>query len=408
MTKAFKEQLAIIDNITWLQKFVGQCLGSLKEPLVILSSSSSMQANMGRFRHAKRIIIHWEGTHRHGGAVVEELLEMDPFFPVDERVIILTTNPRQEDVYYFSELGVTKIVRIIQHRPGLERAYREIRQHFRNQPRHPMDNAWKRLQMYIDRSGPKAKAEHIATLEKALQDIKGRLNGKTSPKYFDALGSLCYFKGEMEKAEMYWSRALDLNPNFSRAADNLIRFYDARGEFDSAIRAIQRLNQRNKNSITRMIQLGQVNRKINRDDKAEHYFKLALEKDRYCSRALNGLAEIRFDEGNFDEAKALLKRSNRSLDTASYLNQQGIKLVKKGNYQEALDLYRNAQYVLPLQEKGPMLFYNMGLCYSRWGLIDKARDYLRLALIKKPDYEKAASLLERLDSGMPATALPGV
>src|SRR5207244_11007465 len=58
------------------------------------------------------------------------------------------------------------------------------------------------------------------------------------------------------------------------------------------------------------------------------YFKSALERDSYCSGALNGLAEIRFNQGDLEESRRLLARSQLAYKTAATLNQQGIELVK--------------------------------------------------------------------------------
>ena len=60
---------------------------------------------------------------------------------------------------------------------------------------------------------------------------------------------------------------------------------------------------------------------------------------------------------------------------------------------DRFDHYTKAQYVLPHQNKGPMLFYNIGLCYFRWHKVDMAKEFLRLALIKEPGYKKASKLL---------------
>ncbi len=393
----FNENLVIVDNIPWLQKFMATALHALGKGLVIMPSSTAMHRSYSRFRDAPRIVIHWESTHRHGGALIEELLEIAPYFPVADRIVILTTNPHSEDVFYFSELGLKRIVRVIQHKPGFQLAFKELKIHFAESSKlNPFENAWQKIHKYIDGIKSKPTEEQLRTVEKAISELRKKSTGQPSARYFDAIASVADLKGESDIAEMNWLKALDINPNFFRASENLTQFYEKGEKFSLAVNLLQRLNQRNKHSITRMIQLGRVHRKINRDDKAEHYFQLALDKDRYCNRALNGLAEIRFDQGNYAEAKELLRRSKTSIDTASYLNQRGIELVKQNKFEEALHLYQNAQFVLPLQDKGPMLFYNIGLCYSRWGKHDKAVDYLRLALIKKPDYDKASILLKKV------------
>jgi len=41
----------------------------------------------------------------------------------------------------------------------------------------------------------------------------------------------------------------------------------------------------------------------------------------------------------------------------------------------------------------------VGLCYWRWGRHDVAREFIKLALIKDPAYQKAKVLLARIESG---------
>jgi tetratricopeptide (TPR) repeat protein len=81
---------------------------------------------------------------------------------------------------------------------------------------------------------------------------------------------------------------------------------------------------------------------------------------------------------------------------AAKLNKMGITMVQAGRYAEALEHYSKAQYVLPQQEKGPQLFFNIGLCYARWGKHSTAQEFLKLALIKEPNYKKAEKLLEQI------------
>ena len=71
-------------------------------------------------------------------------------------------------------------------------------------------------------------------------------------------------------------------------------------------------------------------------------------------RALNGMAEIRFHQGDLEESRRLLARSQLAYKTAANLNQMGIDMVKKLKYEQALEHYTRAQYVLPQQDKGPL------------------------------------------------------
>ena len=142
--------------------------------------------------------------------------------------------------------------------------------------------------------------------------------------------------------------------------------------------------------------MGETQLALNDDRKAEHYFRSALDKDAWCSGALNGIAEIKFRQDDLETARTMLEKSALSYRFASKLNLQGIEMVRRGRYDDALEHYSKAQYVLPQQEKGPQLFYNIGLCYSRWNKPVMAVEFLKLAIIKEPNYKKAQRLMEQI------------
>jgi Tfp pilus assembly protein PilF len=170
----------------------------------------------------------------------------------------------------------------------------------------------------------------------------------------------------------------------------------ALGRNMEAYMLMQKMQMLNRSSISRLVAMGETQLALNDDRKAEHYFKSALEKDAWCSGALNGIAEIRFRQGDLDTARTMLEKSSLSYRYASKLNMDGIEMVRRGRYGEALEHYSKAQYVLPQQEKGPQLFYNIGLCYSRWNKPEMAVEFLKLAIIKEPNYKKAQKLMDQI------------
>jgi Tfp pilus assembly protein PilF len=141
-------------------------------------------------------------------------------------------------------------------------------------------------------------------------------------------------------------------------------------------------------------------------NKAEQFFKSAMDRDPYCSSALNGMAEVKFLQHDLDTAKTLLSKSSTAQELAVKLNASGVVLSRQGKYEEALRLYTDAQYVLPDQSRSHQIFYNIALCYAKWGKPEIASQFLRLALLKKPDYQKALAWFARLDAsndaGQPA------
>ena len=54
--------------------------------------------------------------------------------------------------------------------------------------------------------------------------------------------------------------------------------------------------------------------------------------------------------------------------------------------------------MLPQQDKSPLLFYNMALCYARWHNVQQAIAFLKIALVKEPNYKKAQRMLAELSA----------
>jgi len=398
--KAFEEIILITDENTWVPQFIQKCVTEQKRVSVRLPSSVPLRPSWNRFKHSEPIVIHWESKHRSGGAIVEEILDIAPKFNVGERIIVLTTNPTHEDVVYFSELGIRRIIRLRARDKDLEKAALEFAQHFQACQNAAPDTsrgeaAWRHILQQLD-SLPKN--PESATLD-ALQATVDQLNGDTTPtaRYLDACAHISAHRGNNEGAVKLWQQALDKNPNYFRAYHGIIRNYRATGRLREALALMQKMQEMNRSNISRTVGIGEVLLELEDDKKAEHYFRSALERDSFCSGALNGLAEIKFRQGDLDESRKLLSRSHLAYRAAAKLNNQGIDMVRKNQFDEALKHYTKAQYVLPQQEKGPLLFYNIGLCYARWGKPEMAREFLKLALIKEPNYKKARHLLTQID-----------
>lgn len=395
----FCESLGIMDEASgasgWIWTMVSKQLEYLGMPHVRLPSTVPIRQSWERLRDSARMVIHWEAKGRSGGAVIEEILDVQPNFDVGERIIVVTTNPTHEDVVYFSELGVRRIVRLRNRDKDLIQAARELDVHLTAAPENDKKElAWRKLLYVLDTLPEKVNAEVVARLEDNVRKLKPE---EFTARYLDALATVAMLKEDDAAAVHGWHSALDKNPNYYRTFHNLIRFYRRRGRNEDALALMQKMQELNRSSISRLVGMGEIQMNFGDRGKAEFYFKSALDRDQYCSGALNGLAEIRFHQGNLEESRALLARSHLAYKAASNLNAQGIEMVRRSKFEEALEHYTRAQYVLPQQDKGPLLFYNIGLCYARWGKHKMAKEFLKIALIKEPTYRKAQKLLDQVE-----------
>lgn len=394
----FCETIALMDDTTWVWSLCQVTLAKLSPRYLRLPSQVTIRHSWARFRNAPAIVIHWESKGRQGGAIIEEILDVDPNYDIANKIIVLTSNPIHEDVVYFSELGVRRIVRIRNRDKELEANRAELLQHLTDAtqptPKPTLELLWRKVLNAIDRLPQKPEPGILQRIEENILKLRGIV--KPAARDLDAIGSIHYHRGEFDSAFASWQAALDNNPNYFRSYSNMIAAHRALGRHAEAYLLMQKMQMLNRSNISRLVAMGETQLALNDDRKAEHYFKSALEKDAWCSGALNGVAEIRFRQGDLDTARAMLEKSSLSYRYASKLNLEGIEMVRQARYGEALEHYSKAQYVLPQQEKGPQLFYNIGLCYSRWHKPEMAMEFLKLAIIKEPNYKKAQKLMEQI------------
>ncbi len=394
----FCESIAVMDDTSWIWSLSQLCMTKAGLKFLRLPSQATIRHSWSRFRNAPVILIHWESKGRQGGAIVEEILDVDPNYDVANKVIVLTSNPIHEDVVYFSELGIRRIVRIRNRDKEIEANKLELTHHLTEatqpNPKPSIEVLWRKVLSAIDRLPATPNTAILQRIEENILKLRG--TSKPMARDIDALASVRYHRGEIAEAFAGWQAALDGNPNYFRSYNNMIAAHRSQEQHTEAYMLMQKMQMLNRSNISRLVAMGETQLALNDDRKAEHYFRSALEKDAWCSGALNGIAEIKFRQDDLETARTMLEKSALSYRFASKLNLQGIEMVRRGRYDDALEHYSKAQYVLPQQEKGPQLFYNIGLCYSRWNKPVMAVEFLKLAIIKEPNYKKAQRLMEQI------------
>jgi tetratricopeptide (TPR) repeat protein len=394
-----QEALVFMDDDTWIWELTANACSGSEHRFVKTPSTMIIRQSWNRFRATPFIIVHWECKFRGGGAIIEEILDIDRRYDVANKVIIITTNPIHEDVVYFSELGVRRIVRARHRERDMAQSADEIRQHIRDiiapQSKATIETLWRKITVALDRLTENASVSLLDRIEENIKKLRDPSKPVTA-RELEALGCVEFRRGHNQQAISLLNQAIQINPNYFRAWNTLIDVKRAGGEHQEAYALLLKMQMHNRASIRRLVALGEEQLALKDHRRAETYFKGALDKDGWCAGALNGLAEVKFEQGELDEARGLLAKSTIAYKFAVKLNLHGIELVKKGAYAAALEHYSRAQYVLPQQEKGPQLLYNIALCYAKWGRMPMAEEFLKLALIKEPNYKKASKLLDQV------------
>jgi tetratricopeptide (TPR) repeat protein len=148
---------------------------------------------------------------------------------------------------------------------------------------------------------------------------------------------------------------------------------------------------------------------------AELEFNTALNVDEENVRANFGLGLTYLDRGEANKANDIFERLVK-LDAAfekehkHLFNEFGINLRKNKMYDQALDYYKRAEDLSPLDEN---LFYNVARAFFEKSLYEKCVEYLNKALTLNPDLSEARQFLDYIASknlvsdATPATAPSG-
>ena len=398
----FAETVVICDHQDWQWTFLHAFLKHCKYEHVRVQSDFDIKSCWERFAEAPFFIICWENQKRPAASIIREMKILSPDLDY-EKVIIITTHPTHEDVVYFSELGLDKIVSLQQNKRGIKIAGQNFTNILRpHKARRQVTHDWKILHKHLDQMLESSTDDNLLMCEAMIDRIKLLHKEEVdTASWWDALACIEAAKSNDKVAIEYWHTSLEKNPNFFRVYHNLIQFYTRRRNHEKALGLLEKMHVINRNNIDRLVCIANTYTAMQDHRKAEHYFEWALSKDPYNNDALNALAGMHFKVGDLRKTKTLLKDCHDSGAFASSLNQEGIRLVNEHSYEKALELYLNALHVLPSQEKSPLVFFNIGLCYSRWGKYAEAREYVSLSLAKDPRYRKARKLLRWLNHECP-------
>jgi len=96
-----------------------------------------------------------------------------------------------------------------------------------------------------------------------------------------------------------------------------------------------------------------------------------------------------------------------SQDRLREYNEDGVHLFERGAYSDARDSFQAA---LALRPDDPDLLFNVGQCYDRLGLVDKAQKYYEGCIQRAPDHADARHALTVLlwNNGQQSTAVARV
>lgn len=230
-----------------------------------------------------------------------------------------------------------------------------------------------------------------------------------SARYSDLMAQKALKEQDFATAERWLHRSIDKNPNYLQAFRTLAKLYMTTRRHQEAIPILEKLQMSSPRNIEHLERMGECYIAMEQFSKAEKVLERALAIDEYHVEVRENLGKVKCVLGDHETARRLLATSQHNHELACFFNNLGIQYVESEKFEEAISHYKKAQYALPTNSLGHMLFFNIALAYFKWGMFQQALGYARLALARNPTYDKALKLVKALEKRVgptPASTLP--
>ena len=210
-------------------------------------------------------------------------------------------------------------------------------------------------------------------------------DGKPGTVTYVNIGNIYANKNEIDKAEVYYRKAIDLRDESLIANNNLGKVFMVKGNYDSAYYYIKKAYYLDTLSPEPMFTLAQLYSRFNKIPEAI----AELEKIQKITPNYMNSAQL------LDQLKKpeFPQQSNTPADTT-----QNAQLVSQLN-RESFNDYQNKRYetsikklkqLVELNPSGASGYYNnIGMCYMNQNQLEDAKKYFELAAKEKSDFSMA-------------------
>jgi two-component system chemotaxis response regulator CheY len=216
----------------------------------------------------------------------------------------------------------------------------------------------------------------------------------------------CYLAlDSQEEATFCFSQALDINPKFLRAYQNLAAVAESRGDLASARGYLEEARKLSPLNPERLFTLGQLCLKDGAPEDAREYLEESWRIGQYVPPARRSeMAEAFLAAGLHEVAEELFRQAIDDDPQDGHLyNRLGVALRRQQKHQQALEYYQQALNLDPKNEK---VQFNLGVLYFDLGEKDKALKAFKVALQIRPEFAEAKDFLKRHFSAEQPPATP--
>jgi len=208
-------------------------------------------------------------------------------------------------------------------------------------------------------------------------------------------GKLYSAEGKFDVAQTALLKALDLDPNFSRAYDMLIPIFSRANKLPEALSEMNAVLAKKPNDGRALLLSGFIYNAMKDYNKSRDSYEKVLTVDPNSVTALNNLAFIYAEKLNDLNRAAELAQKARSIapTNSSVLDTLGWITYKQGGYQQAADLLGQSAANSP---DNPEIQFHLGMAEYMMGQTDAARSALEKAVGSAAEFEGKEEARRRL------------
>ncbi len=309
--------------------------------------------------------------------------------------LIFTKRMSEQEVKLTKELGIKNILGMPFDREEAKNLIRQMIEQEENIS--PLEKKVRKIESLIQENKP----------AEALKLIDASVTKKSPfrPRVKTNVGHIWLLIKQYKKSEVALEEALKEDPDYAPAKHLLARLYSETDRKNEAIKVLEDMAENSPNNITTLLNLGSAYVTAERHQDARDTFNKVEKIDSDNAELKDERGKLAFKEGDFDLAAKFLAETENGDELARHFNNMAIAYTQVGDYQKAVETYRNAIKLLSDRAKIHLLHYNLGLGLRKNGNLTEAFEELCKSYLSDPSFEKAYASLARVAKEMKAKKL---
>lgn len=277
----------------------------------------------------------------------------------DVPVIVLSSLVTKRDAPLLKEMGVTEVFE----KPVIKEAFIESLVFALIQEKDPTDLGI--LERKISRLLNMENFEYAQFLKSRIDNHPKALVGHK--KYIESL--FLFHRGRYQEAKSVAMEAAQSGGDPLKCLTVLARSLVRLRDFDGAVKCFERARSLSPENVERLCELADVLADLGRYDRAEDALGDARKIDQTNEMVRAAESKVAIKSGDPERARRIIEHMSQVSGLVSEMNNSAVALVKVGQFEQAVTLYRHTIEALPdeLVETRAKVYYNLALAFARRG-----------------------------------------